>query len=159
MTPSRKSGTRLATSRKPSSDLRWDQKQRRFVATARVARLATADAAARPQVVPVCFVLSGDTIYSAIDLKPKRQAAENLRRLRNIIENPEVTVLVDRYSENWKRLAFVLLRGHASLARAGEAQRAVRLLRRKYPQYRAMPLEGRPVIKVRLTSAFSWGAF
>jgi PPOX class probable F420-dependent enzyme len=159
MTASRKAGTRLATSRKASSNLQWDPKQRRFVATARVARLATADAAARPHVVPVCFVLSGDSIYSAIDLKPKRRAAENLRRLRNIIENPEVTVLVDRYSEDWKQLAFVLLRGHASLAPAGEAQRAVRWLRRKYPQYRTMPLEGRPVIKVRLTSAYSWGAF
>lgn len=90
---------------------------------------------------------------------PKRRAAENLRRLRNIIENPEVTVLVDRYSEDWKRLAFVLLRGHASLAPAGEAQRAVQLLRQKYPQYRTMPLEGRPVIKIRLTSTYSWGAF
>lgn len=159
MMPSRKSGARLATRRKASSDLRWGRKQRRFVATARVARLATADAAARPHVVPVCFVLSGDTIYSAVDLKPKRQAAENLRRLRNIMENPEVTVLVDRYSEDWKRLAFVLLRGHASLARAGEAQRAVQLLQRKYSQYRTMPLEGRPVIKIRLTSTYSWGAF
>ena len=157
--PSKKPRARVATPPKGSSQLGWSPKQRRFVGTARVASLGTADAAARPHVVPICFVLSANTIYSAIDLKPKRLAAENLRRLRNIIENSQVAVLVDRYSEDWKRLAYVLLRGRASLARAGEAQRAIRLLRRKYSQYRTMRLTGRPIIKIRLTSAYAWGAF
>lgn len=141
-----------------SAKFRWHANQRRFVRGARIARLATADAAGRPHAVPICFALSSDTLYSAIDLKPKQQAPENLRRLRNLAENPQVAVIVDRYSEDWKRLGFVLIRGRASLARAGEAQRAIRLLRRKYPQYRTMPLEGRPIIKIRLTSAYSWGA-
>jgi len=104
-------------------------------------------------------VLSGNTIYSALDSKPKRLAARNLRRLRNIIENSQVAVLVHRYSEDWEQLAYVLVRGHASLAGAGEAQRAIRLLRRKYSQYRTMPLTGRPIIKILLTSAYAWGAF
>ena len=136
----------------------WGPKQRRFVQSARVARLATADAAGRPHAVPICFALLSDTLYTAIDLKPKRENPDNLQRLRNIAQNPDVAVIVDRYSEDWQRLAFVLLRGRASLARARDAQRAIRLLRRKYPQYRAMPLEGRPIIKIRLTSAYSWGA-
>ncbi len=159
MMSSRKLRARSATPRKGSSELGWSPKQRRFVGTARVASLGTADAAARPHVVPICFVLFANTIYSAIDSKPKRLAAENLRRLRNIIENSQVAVLVDRYSEDWERLAYVLLRGRASLAHAGEAQRAIRLLRRKYSQYRKMLLTGRPIIKIRLTSAYAWGAF
>jgi len=129
MMPSKKPRARVATPPKDSSQLGWSPKQRRFVGTARVASLGTADAAARPHVVPICFVLSANTIYSAIDLKRKRLAPENLLRLRNIIENSQVAVLVDRYSEDWKRLAYVLLRGRASLARAGEVQRAIRLLR------------------------------
>jgi PPOX class probable F420-dependent enzyme len=138
--------------------LGWDWKQRRFVRSARVGRLATADAAGRPHAVPICFALASDTLYTAIDLKPKREKPENLQRLRNVAQNPEVAVIVDRYSEDWKRLAFVLLRGRASLARAEEAQRAMRLLRLKYPQYRAMPIKGRPILKIRLTSVYSWGA-
>ena len=136
---------------------RWNARRRRFVERARVAHLATANRGARPYVVPICFALSSNLLYTAIDLKPKIQDAPNLRRLRNIAENPHVTVIVDCYSENWKRLAFVLLHGRASLTDAREARRAIRLLRAKYPQYRAMALEGRPIIKIRLTSAYAWG--
>ncbi len=159
MMSSRKLLARAATPPKGSSELGWSAKQRRFVGTARVASLGTASAAARPHVVPICFVLSANTLYSVIDSKPKRLAAENLRRLRNIIENSQVAVLVDCYSEDWERLSYVLLRGRASLAHAGEARRAIRLLRRKYSQYRTMPLTGRPIIKILLTSAYAWGAF
>lgn len=147
MMSSRKLLRKSATPRKGYSELGWSAEQRRFVGTARVASLGTASAAARPHVVPICFVLSANTLYSVIDAKPKRFAAENLRRLRNIIENSQVAVLVDRYSEDWERLAYVLLR------------RAIRLLRRKYSQYRTMPLTGRPIIKILLTSAYAWGAF
>lgn len=124
-----------------------------------MAHLATANRAARPHIVPICFALSSRFLYTAIDLKPKKQATPELRRLRNIAENPRVAVIVDRYAEDWERLAFVLLHGRASLARGREVRRAIRLLRRKYRQYRAMPLEGRPVIKIRLTATYSWGAF
>lgn len=140
------------------SKFRWNAKQRRFVERARVAHLATANRAARPHLVPICFVLSSGLLYTAVDLKPKKQAVPDLRRLRNMAENPRAAVLVDRYGENWKRLAFVLLHGRASLADDREARRAIRLLRAKYPQYRAMALESRPIIKVRLTSAYAWGA-
>ncbi len=115
-----------------------------------------------PQLVPMwcqfalCFSRTPFTLPLTRSLSA---AAENLRRLRNIIENSQVAVLVDRYSEDWERLAYVLLRGRASLAHAGEAQRAIRLLRRKYSQYRKMLLTGRPIIKIRLTSAYAWGAF
>jgi len=136
---------------------RGHRKQYGFIRAARVAHLATADRAGRPHVVPICFALSQDSLYTAIDLKPKRRPAENLQRLRNIMQNRRVAVIVDHYSEDWKRLAFVLIHGRASLARGKEAQRAIRLLRRKYRQYRTMALEGRPIIKIRPTSTCPWG--
>ena len=136
---------------------RGHRKQYGFIRSARVAHLATADRAGRPHVVPICFALSQDSLYTAIDLKPKRRAAENLKRFRNIVQNRRVAVIADRYSEDWERLAFVLIHGRASLARGEETQRAIRLLRRKYRQYRTMALEGRPIIKIRPTSTYSWG--
>lgn len=75
---------------------------RERVAAARVGRLATLDAEGRPHLVPICFVLERETLYSAIDEKPKR--SKRLKRLENIRRHPEVTVLVDHYEEDWTRL-------------------------------------------------------
>jgi PPOX class probable F420-dependent enzyme len=88
-------------------------------------------------VVPVCFVLLGETIYHAIDAKPKSVGAEQLRRVKNIQANPQASLLVDHYVEDWRRLWWVLLHGRARLVPDGqEHARAVIALRRKYPQYR-----------------------
>ena len=81
----------------------------------RVARLATADANGVPHAVPVCYALLGDNLYVTIDKKPKRSDGRALRRLRNIVENPHVAVVVDRYDEDWSRLAWVMLRGRAEI--------------------------------------------
>ena len=87
--------------------------------------------------IPVCFVLLGETLYQAIDAKPKSVAPRRLRRVRNIQANPEAALLVDHYLENWRRLWWVLLHGRARLVEDGaEQQRAIAALRRKYPQYR-----------------------
>ncbi len=75
---------------------------RRRFASARVARLATADAGGRPHIVPIVFAVEGDIIYSAVDHKPKRTTA--LRRLANMAENPFVALLVDYYDDDWSRL-------------------------------------------------------
>ena len=107
---------------------------------ARVGRLATADAGGRPLVVPVCFAFDGAALYSAVDDKPK--LTRNLRRLRNIADNPQASLLVDVWDEDWTRLAWVLVEGRADVLRDGaEFTRALELLRAKYPQYRAMNLE------------------
>ena len=105
----------------------------RFVA-ARVARLATADAAGRPHLVPIVFALDGETIYSAVDAKPKRTTA--LRRLANVRENPAVAVLVDHYEDDWERLWWVRAEGRARVLDRDdpEAHRAVGLLTARYPQ-------------------------
>jgi PPOX class probable F420-dependent enzyme len=108
---------------------------------ARVGRLATADAAGRPLVVPVCYAFDGEALYSAIDAKPKRATGRGLRRIRNIEANPQVSLVVDEYDEEWTRLRYVIVEGRAALLTGGETfGRAVDLLREKYPQYRAMGL-------------------
>ena len=132
---------------------------RRFVESMRVARLATADANGAPHVVPVCYALAGDSLYVTIDEKPKRPDARALKRLRNVAENPNAAAVVDRYDEDWSRLAWVMLRGRAEiLDRGGEHDRAQAALRERYPQYRAMRLEPLPVIALRIDRVNAWGA-
>ena len=133
--------------------------QRRFVESMRVARLATADAGGAPHVVPVCYAIIGDNLYVTIDEKPKRSGVRGMKRLRNIEENPSVAVVVDRYDEEWSRLAWVMLRGCAEILDAGdEHDRAQAALRERYPQYRAMRLEPLPVIALRIARVNAWGA-
>jgi PPOX class probable F420-dependent enzyme len=113
-----------------------------FLRTARAARLATADASGRPLVVPICYAFDGEVLYSAIDAKPKRAPARGLRRVRNIEENPRVSLVVDEYDEDWSRLRYVIVEGRASLVTEGETfTHAIDLLRAKYPQYHTLALD------------------
>jgi PPOX class probable F420-dependent enzyme len=130
-----------------------------FVGEARVARLATVDALNRPHIVPVCFVYQDGAVYSVLDAKPKRVPATQLRRVRNFLANPNVQLLVDRYDDDWSRLAYVQLRGRAELLQPGpEHDTALTALRAKYPQYAAMPLEHAPIIKLTIEDSVSWRA-
>ena len=126
---------------------------------ARVARLATLDAERTPHAVPICFVFDGSAFYSAIDRKPKRVAANRLARLKNIEEAPHVALLVDQYDEDWTRLWYVLVRGEAELvSNSAEHDRAIQLLRAKYPQYDANMLAGdAPVLRITPVRITSWG--
>jgi PPOX class probable F420-dependent enzyme len=131
--------------------------QRRFLAASRVAHLATADAAGVPHLVPVCFAVEAASLYITVDEKPKRRDIP-LKRLRNIQANPQVAVTVDRWDEDWTRLAWVMLRGPADiLSDGGEHDRAQMLLRDRYPQYRAMDIAPLPVIALRIARVLSWG--
>ncbi|HVC53027.1 MAG TPA: TIGR03668 family PPOX class F420-dependent oxidoreductase [Stellaceae bacterium] len=131
--------------------------QRRFLDHHRVGRLATADRAGAPHVVPVCYALGDDTLYIAIDQKPKRRDVP-LKRERNIAENPNAAFVVDRYDEDWTRLGWVMLRGAVELLAAGdEYDRAQALCRARYPQLRSMDLTGLPVIALRIRRVASWG--
>jgi PPOX class probable F420-dependent enzyme len=103
-------------------------------AAARVARLATADASGRPHLVPIAFAVAGDTVYSAVDAKPKR--TRELRRLANVRQNPAVALLVDHWDEDdWTRLWWVRADGDGRVLEGEEpeAVRAVGLLRERYP--------------------------
>ncbi len=132
--------------------------QRDFLKRARVARLATADARGAPHLVPVCFVVDGMSLYITVDEKPKRTDIP-LKRLRNIQENPAVAVTVDRWDEDWSRLAWVMLRGKAEILAGGaEHADAQALLRGKYPQYRTMAIDDLPVIAMRIDRVLGWGS-
>jgi PPOX class probable F420-dependent enzyme len=130
-----------------------------FVQAHRVARLATVDGSGRPLVLPICYVLVGETLYSPTDAKPKRVPVQRLKRLRNIQDNPHVALVIDDYGEDWTQLAYVILYGTAEILTDGPAfERAVAALREKYPQYHSMPIQENPMIAVHLTRAVSWGA-
>jgi PPOX class probable F420-dependent enzyme len=124
--------------------------------SARVARLATIDPDGRPHLVPIVFALDGDTLYSAVDRKPKR--SRTLRRIENARVRPDVTILVDHYEEDWSRLWWVRLRGRARVLDEGEErEHALALLQQKYPQYRDDPPDG-PVLAVDVTDVRDWTA-
>jgi PPOX class probable F420-dependent enzyme len=126
------------------------------VGSAQVARLATLDADGRPHLVPVVFVLAGDTLYSAVDAKPKR--SRNLQRLANARARPFVTLLVDHYDADWASLWWVRLRGRARVLEGGEeAERALALLTEKYEQYRR-EAPGAPVLAVDVDEWSGWEA-
>jgi coenzyme F420-0:L-glutamate ligase/coenzyme F420-1:gamma-L-glutamate ligase len=134
--------------------------QTTFLVRQRVARLATADSAGVPHAIPVCFAYVPGAIYIALDEKPKDVPPTRLKRVRNILENPNAALVADRYAEDWSLLAFVMVRGHAELLEPGipEHADAVRLLRGKYHQYEEMRIEENPTIAVRPRKVASWGA-
>jgi PPOX class probable F420-dependent enzyme len=135
--------------------------ERKILNEARVARLATLDAKARPHIVPVCFVYDGKFFYTAIDQKPKRVAPARLARLRNIREAPRVALLIDEYDEDWTQLWYILIRGKAKLIPKSahkEHARAIRKLRAKYPQYaQGMLGDDAPVIRITPKRTTFWG--
>jgi len=134
------------------------RKALRLLRSARVAHLATADRSGRPLVIPICFVFDGNHIYSPIDEKPKRIAPRKLKRLRNIDENSHVSLVIDRWDEDWRKLAYILVPGRAKILLAGpKHRRAVSLLRRKYRQYHSMAIETRPMIAITPTAFKIWG--
>lgn len=111
---------------------------RSLLAGGRVARLATVDAEGQPSVVAVCYALTGDRLYSPIDGKPKK--TPRLRRLRDLEANPRVALVVDRWEEDWRKLAWVSVRGRGRVleergADEDERREAIGALRAKYTQY------------------------
>jgi PPOX class probable F420-dependent enzyme len=125
-----------------------------FISAGRVGRLGTADATGQPLVVPICYAFDGESIFSAIDAKPKMANVERLKRIRNIRENAKVSVVIDRYDEDWSRLRYVIIQGEAGLLTGGtDFARAVDLLLAKYPQYRTMGLDRETGLLIRITPA------
>jgi PPOX class probable F420-dependent enzyme len=127
------------------------------VADAMVARLATLNDTGGPDLVPITFaMLEPDVLVTAIDHKPKSTTA--LRRLANVQRDPRVTVLVDRYDDDWSTLWWVRLRGTALVAHEGAAlESAVQALSAKYRQYRDRRPTG-PAILVTVQSWRWWAA-
>ena len=122
-------------------------------ASARVARLATVGRDGAPHLVPMTFALVDDVIYSAVDAKPKRHT--RLRRLANIAHEPRVSVLVDRYDDDWTALWWVRANGVARVLSSSPA--ALEALTAKYPQYRAAPPSG-PFVEIGVRRWSAWSA-
>jgi PPOX class probable F420-dependent enzyme len=136
-----------------------DTMRQRF-GEARVARLSTADERGRPHLVPVCFALErvddGDRIASIVDAKPKSTTA--LKRLANVAANPQVSILVDHYDEEWSSLWWVRVDGVARVLEGGpEHAAAAAALTAKYPQYRSVALAG-PALIISVQRWRSWSA-
>jgi PPOX class probable F420-dependent enzyme len=131
-----------------------EQEMRRRVTEARVARLATVTPDGRPHVVPCCFALSDEVLYSAVDGKPKSTIA--LQRLANLRANPNASVLVDHYSDDWSTLWWVRVDGEGRVLDDGpERDDAITLLARKYPVYASERPPG-AVIAIALTRWRAW---
>ena len=129
---------------------------RRLVESARVAHLATVGEHGHPHIVPICFALDGDTLFFAVDSKPKR--TRDLMRLRNIAAHASVAVLVDHYEDVWARLWWVRMDGTARILAAGpEQERALDLLAQRYPQYVRTRPAG-PAVAMEIGGMTGWSA-
>jgi PPOX class probable F420-dependent enzyme len=142
---------------------------RRFAAAARTATLATVTPSGRPRLVPICFIVGRDApdgrprLYSPIDEKPKRSAdPHELARVQDLLVLPDATLLVDRWDEDWTRLAWLRLDCRGEILEPEPHERdehaaAVASLREKYPQYVGQAIESRPVLRFTVDRAVSWG--
>ena len=118
------------------------------------ARLASVTSSGKPHLVPVVFAVCGDLVYTAVDAKPK--TTQKLRRLANIEHNPNVSLLVDHYDDDWTQLWWVRVDGVAAIHHGGDVMAAgYAALRAKYPQYQHVPLNG-PLIAVEVQRWVSW---
>ena len=132
--------------------------QRRFLDTRLVAYLTTVDPAGAPHAVPVCFALAEGTAYVVSGGEGNRTGRRLDKRLRNLAENPRVSLAADHYEDDWDRVAWVRVDGMAEVfASGGEHAEAVRLLRARYPQFDDMVLDGAPVIALRIERVLSFG--
>ena len=147
----------------------------RHLSEARVAHLATIRPGGRPHLVPICFAIDGDllptmwggrpegpgggvrptlpTLFFAIDQKPKR--TPDLQRLRNIAANSSVSILVDHYEDDWTKLWWIRLDGHAGEVTGARRARGLELLEDRYLQYQTARPSG-PVVAVQIGRTVSW---
>jgi PPOX class probable F420-dependent enzyme len=128
---------------------------RELLTTERVARLAFVDDRDRPRVLPVTYAVEGGSVWSAIDEKPKR--ATEPARLRYLRRRPEAALCVDRYSDDWSRLAWVQLLGRVTVVAPHEAPAAMAALAAKYEPYSERTPPG-PLLQLLVSRALSWRA-
>jgi PPOX class probable F420-dependent enzyme len=137
----------------------FSQNELDLLTQTRVGRLATADQSGQPHVIPIVFATDGERLYTPLDRKPKRVGSMELKRVRNLVENPRVAVVVDHYEEDWSKLTWLLVKGTGTLVESGEEYDVgVQLLEKKYPQYERMRLQGQPLIVITPFDITSWKA-
>ena len=132
-----------------------DEARRRF-ASSPVARLATVRPDGAPHLIPVTFAVEGDTVYTAVDAKPKR--SRRLQRLVNLRAQPRCALLVDHYDADWSKLWWVRADGEARLVEdPSPSDRGLVVLAGRYPAYADAPPAG-PLIIVTVTRWSGWSA-
>jgi nitroimidazol reductase NimA-like FMN-containing flavoprotein (pyridoxamine 5'-phosphate oxidase superfamily) len=132
--------------------VRWNKKERDFVDSLRVARLATADARGRPHNVPICPLLDGEKIYLGSEA--------GVKKVRNIEANPQVAIVFDDYSEAWAYLRGILIQGEARVVSPAEFRRLRRKMYAKYLMYESMAAlddDDSVIIEITPRRKFSWG--
>lgn len=143
-----------------NSNVLLTKREATFIQTQKLARMATVDKSGKPLVLPICYAYDGNYLYTPIDKKPKRVAPMELKRIKNIVINPQVSVLIDRYYEDWTKIAYIIIHGTAVVIDRGKEYReSLTILEEKYRQYRRMKLSrlGLPVIKIIANRFISWG--
>lgn len=139
------------------NDSEPSQQQLTFLLRQRVGRLATVGRDGQPHVVPVCFAVLDGLIYTPLDGKPKRVGATQLRRVRDLEQNPALCLIVDEYDEDWTRLHWLQIRGRGAIVRPGSERRdAIAALRQRYEQYHAMAMDDAPVIRLTPERVVEW---
>lgn len=134
--------------------------EEQFINAHDVAHLATAGNDKQPHLIPFCYAYDGACFYFVVDQKPKRQTGKPLKRIQNLLENPQVALVIDDYADDWSQLAYVMVRGSAELVEdEAEYDRLLVLLRERYPQYREMELIFGQNSMVRITpnKVNAWG--
>ena len=126
---------------------------RRRFASSPVAHLSTVRPDGGPHVVPIVFALVDDTVYSAVDAKPKR--SPRLQRLTNVRADPRCAVLVDHYSDDWRQLWWVRADGCGEVVDASPAHPGIQALVQRFPQYRDAPPSG-PLLVVTVERWSGW---
>ena len=61
------------------------------------------------------FVLHEHSLWTAVDRKPKRDPAREPARVRFLRDNPHAALTVDRYDDDWSRLAWVQVLGDVAV--------------------------------------------
>ncbi len=130
-----------------------------FIVNHRIAHMATVDSGERPHAVPVVYAFDGEKLYTPLDDKPKRTGPYQLTRVRNILSNHRVVVVIDEYDDDWNNLVWVQIRGNAAIkAKGQDYEKGIGLLTAKYTQYESMPLAGKPLIIVTPQKILGWRA-
>jgi PPOX class probable F420-dependent enzyme len=130
---------------------------RRLVEESRVAHLGLLDDERRPRVLPVTFALHAGLLWTVVDRKPKRYPGREPARVRYLRDNPQAALTVDRYDDDWSRLAWVQILGEAAVLAVDDEPEAVAALTAKYPQYAREPPPG-PLLRLEPHRVLSWSA-
>ncbi len=138
--------------------LKLNQKTLTLIKGAKVARLATVDQKSHPYVVPVVFVFHENSFFIPLDEKVKTVNPRKLKRVMNIEKNPNVTLLIDKYQNDWKKLFFLMIHGKATVIDGKNSKlmdKIYKLLISKYPQYQKIGI-GNSCIKINPTKVTFW---